>query len=94
MTECREPVGFCWAVGDPDQPLAEWGFRVTPTDRGSAVQQWHRLGLGESGMTWLVGREPEREHEIIAGRFERQRRNMRANLDGIAAALGVSIDHR
>jgi hypothetical protein len=67
---------------------------VTPTDLGSAVQQWHRLGLGESGMTWLVGREPEREHEIIAGRFERQRRNMRANLDGIAAALGVSIDHR
>jgi hypothetical protein len=45
-------------------------------------------------MTWLIGREPEREHEIIAGRFERQRRNMRANLDGIAAALDVSIEHR
>jgi hypothetical protein len=94
VTECCEPVGFCWIVGDPDRPLAEWGFRVTPIDRVSAVQQWHRLGLGESGMTWLIGREPEREHEIIAGRFERQRRNMRANLEGIAAALDVSIDHR
>lgn len=93
VTECREPVSFAWAVGDVDRPLADWGFRVTPADGGATVRQWYRLGLGESGLTWFIGREPDREHAIIAARFERQRRNMRANLDGIAAALGVRVDH-
>ena len=92
VTEFDEPFRYSWAVGDPDRPLAEWGFRMTPTDGGTATQQWYRLGPGESGLTWFVSREPEREHEIITGRFERQRRNMRANLDGIAAELGVLID--
>lgn len=94
VTECCEPARFSWAVGDRDRPLAEWGFRVTPAGAGSAVEQWYRIGLGQSGLTWLVGREPDREHQIIAGRFERQRRNMRANLAGIAAALAVSVEHR
>lgn len=92
VTEFLEPTAFSWAVGDPERPLAGWGFRLRAAAAGSAVEQWYRLGLGESGLTWMIGREPDHEHEIIAGRFERQRRNMRANLDGIAALLGVAIE--
>jgi hypothetical protein len=91
VSEYREPEAFSWAVGDPHRPLAEWGFALRTVGGGTEVRQWYRLGPGESGMTWVVGREPEREHELIERRFAGQRRNMSANLGGIATALGAAI---
>lgn len=94
VTACDEPSRFAWAVNDPADPIAEWGFTLTAVDDGTLVEQWHRLGTAPSGMTVAIAGRPDKEHRIIAGRFAQQRRNMAANLAGIADALGVPIEHR
>ena len=94
VTACREPSEFAWAVEDPADPIAEWGFRLSVVEGGTLVEQWNRLGTAPSGMTVAIAGRPDREHRIIAGRLAQQRRNMVANLAGIADALGVAIDHR
>lgn len=94
VTVCREPSEFAWAVEDPADPIAEWGFRLSIVEGGTLVEQWNRLGTAPSGMTVAIAGRPDKEHRIIAGRLAQQRRNMSANLAGIADALGVLIEHR
>lgn len=94
VTACREHAEFAWAVADPADPICEWGFTLTVVDGGTLVEQWNRLGTAPSGITVAIASRPDKEHRIIAGRLEQQRRNMVANLDGIAAALDAPITHR
>ncbi|MGA1345231.1 MAG: SRPBCC family protein [Ilumatobacteraceae bacterium] len=94
VTACREHAEFAWAVADPSDPICEWGFTLTAVEGGTLVEQWNRLGTAPSGITVAIASRPDKEHRIIAGRLAQQRRNMVANLDGIAAALAAPISHR
>lgn len=74
-----------YAVTDPDRPSATWRFRLEPTDEGTRLSQWVRLGPGPSGLTPAIERAPDKEERIVAARLRELRRNMQATLEGIKA---------
>ena len=74
---------FGWAVSDRDNPGATWTFRLEPRDGGTVLSYHRRLGPGPSGITSIIGRDPDREEEIIALRDETHRHHMQAVVDGI-----------
>ena len=88
IVECEAPHRLTWAVGDPELPLAWWGFTLEEGPSGTTVTQTYRIGLGRSGLTAALERMPDREHDIIARRFADQRIDMERNL----AALDPAAD--
>jgi len=74
---------FSWAVSDPDNPGSVWTFRLEPVPAGTQLVFHRRLGPGPSGITEIIGRNPDQEHEIIAARDATHRVNMSAVLKGI-----------
>ena len=88
IVECEAPHRLTWAVGDPELPLAWWGFTLEEGPGGTTVTQTYRIGLGRSGLTAALERMPDREHDIIARRFADQRVDMERNL----AALDPTAD--
>ena len=74
---------FSWAVSDPDNPGAVWTFRLEPVPTGTRLVFHRRLGPGPSGITRIIERNPEKEHEIIAARDATHRANMNVVLKGI-----------
>lgn len=77
---------FGWAVSDPDNPGATWTYLLEPTAGGTKLTYHRLLGPGPSGITSIIGRDPEREEEIIAIRDATHRTNMQGVVDGIKQA--------
>ena len=74
---------FGWAVGDPENSAATWQFTVDPIPTGTRLRYTARLGPGRSGVTMLIGREPDRADEIVARRLAQWESGMRATVAGI-----------
>ena len=74
---------FGWAVGDPENRAATWQFTVDPIPTGTRLRYTARLGPGRSGVTMLIGREPDRADEIVARRLAQWESGMRATVAGI-----------
>jgi hypothetical protein len=74
---------FGYAVEDVDHPVARWRFDLAPTDAGTSLTMWAEMGLGRSGLTYLIKKYPDREEEIVADRLAEWRANMEATLAGI-----------
>jgi hypothetical protein len=72
-----------WAVGDPDRPAARWRFTLTPGADGTRITQWMQIGPGESGLSALIERMPDKEHRILRRRLAEHQANMAATLAGI-----------
>ena len=76
---------FAWVVGEPDNPSAQWRFTLEPTEGGTRVRQWMRMGPAPSGLSPAIAAMPDKEERIIARRLEEHRINMQATVDGIKA---------
>jgi hypothetical protein len=85
ITECDEPRGFAWVVGDPARPGTTWRFTLEPDGAGTLLTQWARIGPGDSGLTISVARMPDKEERIVAGRLREFRAAMQAHLAAIKA---------
>lgn len=72
-----------WAVGDPDAPAARWRFTLIPAADGTRISQWMQIGPGESGLSALIERMPDKEHRILRRRLAEHQANMTATLAGI-----------
>lgn len=83
VVEFDPPRVFGWAVGNPESPAATWRFTLTGNATGSRLGYRSRLGPGPSGVTMLIGRQPERAQQIITARLGQFRTNMMATLTGI-----------
>ena len=76
VTSCEERSTFGWAVSDPDNPGSTWTFNLS-ADGGGTQLTFHRmLGPGWSGITAMIAREPDREHEILERRNDEHRISM------------------
>jgi uncharacterized protein YndB with AHSA1/START domain len=76
---------FAWAVGDPEQPSATWGFELEREEAGVRLRQWARLGPAPSGLTPAIEAMPDKEERIVARRLEEHRANMQLTIEGIKA---------
>lgn len=85
ITECDEPHAFGWAVGDVDRPNSCWRFTLEDDADGTTLTQWVRIGPGDSGLTIAVGRMPDKEERIIAGRLREFSAAMRSHLAAVKA---------
>jgi uncharacterized protein YndB with AHSA1/START domain len=84
VTDFEPERTYGWTVGDLDEPMARWRFDLEPTDDGGTLlRQWARLGPGQSGVTMMIERYPEKEERIVEGRIDAWRRDMTANVAGI-----------
>jgi uncharacterized protein YndB with AHSA1/START domain len=94
IVRCEPPRAFAWAVADPANPAASWGFELTPRSGGTDLRQWARLGPGPSHLTEVIARRPALEERIVAGRLRAIRSGIEANLAAIKeraeAARGVA----
>lgn len=84
IIEFDPPRTFAWAVGDPENPAATWRFDLREANGGTALRYAAAIGPGPSGVTMLIGREPDRATEIIADRLAQLTSAMTATLAGIA----------
>ena len=76
---------FAWAVGDPDNPSAEWRFTIEARGATTTLRQWMRMGPAPSGLTPAIEAMPDKEERIVARRLEEHRANMQATVEGIKA---------
>lgn len=83
VVDFEDPRCFGWSVGDTEKPAATWRFDIEATPSGSLLRYTAQLGEGRSGVTMLIGREPDRAEEIIARRLGQWQRGMAATLAGI-----------
>jgi uncharacterized membrane protein len=90
VIECDAPWVFAWAVGGRERPAAIWRFILTPTDTGTTLTYRVQLGPGRSGVTLMVGREPDREQTIVAARMRQFDEAMTATVDGIKTLAEAS----
>lgn len=81
---------FGWAVGDPDAPAAHWRFSLEPAGAGTRIRQWVQVGPGESGITELIQRMPDKESRILHRRLTEHQANMTATLAGIKGLAETS----
>jgi hypothetical protein len=77
---------FAWAVGDPAAPAARWRFTLEPAGSSTRIRQWMQMGPGESGISELIERMPDKEHRILQRRLAEHHANMTATLAGIKSA--------
>ncbi|MBW0116962.1 SRPBCC family protein [Pseudonocardia abyssalis] len=80
---CEESRTFGWDVEDPQNPSASWRFELTPSDGGTDLRQWARLGPGPSNLTTAIERMPEKEERIVAHRLREWQAGIDANLVAI-----------
>ena len=81
---------FGWTVGDPDDPVARWTFRMRRVPDGTEVRYEAVLGPGESGLTAAIASHPEAEEAIIEKRLRHLQENMVKTLEGIRRRVEVS----
>ena len=85
VIDWRPNEGFMWSVYGPDDPIAEWGFRITPLGTGVLLVMHARLGSARSGLTAAMEAQPDKRDEIIAHRMSTWRSNMTATINGVKA---------
>lgn len=83
VIDWRPNEGFMWSVYGPDEPIAEWGFRITPLGDGVLLVMQARLGPARSGLTTAIEAQPDKRDQIIAGRMATWRSNMTATISGV-----------
>ena len=85
---------FRYAVGDVDEPMAVWTYRLEPEDDGDGggegdgrvrLTQVAQIGPGRSGLSFAIDRMPEKEERIVERRLLEHAASMRANLEHIKA---------
>jgi len=80
ITRCDPGEAFCFTVGGLDDPVAEWGYHLAPSDVGCTVTEtWKMTRLPAS----FVGR-PEEE---IQGRVDMVARGMAKTLANLKASI-------
>jgi hypothetical protein len=74
-----------WAVGDPDQPSAQWRFTLAADADGTGTRliQWMQIGPGPSGISEAIEAMPDKESRILQRRLGEHSANMTATLAGI-----------
>ena len=92
VTDLEPRRTFGWATSDPDRPGARWRFDLTPIAGATRLRYSVVLGPGASGLTMAIDADPDREADLIRGRIEQHRRNMRRVVDAIKAAAEASDD--
>lgn len=85
VIDWRPNEGFMWSVYGPDEPVAEWGFRITPLGNGVLLVMHAQLGPARSGLTAAIEAQPDKRDEIIAHRMATWRSNMIATINGVKA---------
>ena len=83
IIEFEPPRLFSWAVGNPEMCAATWQFETNPISNGTRLRYTARLGPGQSGVTMLIKREPDRADEIVARRLAQWEAGMQATVAGI-----------
>ena len=83
VIDWRPNEGFMWSVYGPDDPIAEWGFRITPLGSGVLLVMHAQLGSARSGLTAAIEARPDKRDEIIASRMATWRSNMTATVNGV-----------
>jgi Polyketide cyclase / dehydrase and lipid transport len=83
VVACDPESHFAWAVGDPENPSAQWRFSLESEGNGTRLRQWMRMGPGPSGLNIAIEAMPNKEERIIARRLEEHRSNMQLTVDGI-----------
>jgi uncharacterized membrane protein len=74
---------FGWAVGDPDNPAAQWRFRLEPKDGGTELSEWAQMGPGPSGLSLAIDQMPDKEQKIVFVRMREFERNITGTLGQI-----------
>ena len=74
---------FGWTVGDLERPSARWRFTLVPDGAGTRLTQWAQFGPGESGISAVIEKMPDKEHRILRRRLAEHHANMSATLAGI-----------
>ena len=85
VIDWRPNEGFMWSVYGPENPIAEWGFRITPLGDGVLLVMHARLGTARSGLTAAIEAQPDKRDMIIAHRMATWRSNMVATIEGVKA---------
>lgn len=75
---------FSYVVEDVDDPVATWGFAITPNGTGSTLSMHAEIGPGESYPRTAAAADPEHAAEIIHRRLQVFERNMTATIEGMA----------
>jgi hypothetical protein len=85
ICEYRPEQVLGWAVGDPDQPAAQWRFTLAPDPDGTGTMltQWMQIGPGPSGISAAIEAMPDKESRILHRRLSEHSANMTATLAGI-----------
>ncbi|HZQ30150.1 MAG TPA: SRPBCC family protein [Mycobacterium sp.] len=83
VVEVEDQRRWVWNVIGPEGVSATWGFEVEPTNDGTLIRQWGRMGPAPSGLSIGIAAQPDKEARIISRRISEWQQNMQANLDWI-----------
>jgi uncharacterized protein YndB with AHSA1/START domain len=94
ITEADRPRTFAWIVlddsGQADAvacPSSRWRYDLEPAPHGGTlVRHSFAHGPGDSGLRWMMRRNPDRTAEIIEGRRRQLHGNMQHSLAAMKAA--------
>lgn len=94
ITEFDPPHRFTWEPGHGSEhgAYSAFGFELSPTDGGTTVRQWVRLGPGRSGLTWAIRQNPDQEEAIIERRLADFRDSMTQNLQEVERRATAAPD--
>ena len=83
VIECDEPRRFAWAVGDPATRWRPGGSPCGPTERGTVLEQWARMGPARSGLSLAIDAMPDKEAKIVFVRLREWETGLKHNLAAI-----------
>jgi uncharacterized protein YndB with AHSA1/START domain len=91
VTEAERPDTFGWVVladpNEPNVPSSVWRYKLARVPSGGTrVRESFTHGPGQSGLRWMVERQPDRAAHLIEDRRRRLRENMLKTLDGMKVA--------
>ena len=72
ITRLEPPARFAYEVNDDvdGSPASEWSFELSPAEDGGTVlsQRFQHLPRGRTGVSALIGANPDRAEEIVKSR--------------------------
>ncbi len=83
VVQCDAPRVFSWAVEDPQNPTATWGFELGIDDDGTLLRQWVQMGPGRSGLSQAIEQMPDKEQKIVHRRLCEFENGIIGNLEQI-----------